>query len=157
MAGFRTEKDTMGEIQVPADRLWGAQTQRSIQNFKIGGDRFPRTRLLAPEGLVLGVRMESIRSRFEGLLKEHTLGLDPGDVVVLFTDGISEAMNDMRDLYGEDRLCLCVEEHADLDLQPLGRLHLLGRLLGADLGPGRHRQRQGEGPRRPDPGEGRFP
>jgi sigma-B regulation protein RsbU (phosphoserine phosphatase) len=80
-----------------------------------GGDRFPRTRLLAPEGLVLGVRMESIRSRFEGLLKEHTLTLAPGDVVVMFTDGISEAMNDMRDLYGEDRLCLCVEDHAELE------------------------------------------
>lgn len=79
------------------------------------GDAFPRTRLLAPEGLVLGVRMESVRQRFEGILKEHTLTLSPGDVVVLFTDGISEAMNDLRDLYGEDRLCLCVEEHAALE------------------------------------------
>lgn len=33
---FRIEKDTMGEVQVPSDRLWGAQTQRSINNFKIG-------------------------------------------------------------------------------------------------------------------------
>lgn len=32
---FRTEKDTMGQVQVPADRYWGAQTQRSIENFKI--------------------------------------------------------------------------------------------------------------------------
>ena len=79
------------------------------------GDVFPRTRLVAPDGLVLGVRMESIRSRFEGLLKEHTLTLAPGDVIVLFTDGISEAMNEVRDLYGEDRLCLCVEDHADLE------------------------------------------
>lgn len=39
---FRIEKDTMGELQVPSDRYWGAQTQRSLQNFKIGGDRFPR-------------------------------------------------------------------------------------------------------------------
>ncbi len=38
---FRIEKDTMGEIQVPADKLWGAQTQRSLQNFKIGGERMP--------------------------------------------------------------------------------------------------------------------
>ena len=38
---YRIEKDTMGEIQVPADRLWGAQTQRSLQNFKIGGERMP--------------------------------------------------------------------------------------------------------------------
>lgn len=44
---FRTEKDTMGELQVPADRYWGAQTQRSLQNFKIGGDRFPREMIKA--------------------------------------------------------------------------------------------------------------
>lgn len=37
---FRVEHDTMGEVQVPATALWGAQTQRSLQNFKIGGDRF---------------------------------------------------------------------------------------------------------------------
>ncbi|NQZ00191.1 MAG: class II fumarate hydratase [Bdellovibrionales bacterium] len=43
----RIEKDSMGEIAVPADRLWGAQTQRSIQNFKIGGDRFPREMIRA--------------------------------------------------------------------------------------------------------------
>ncbi|MBX3207525.1 MAG: class II fumarate hydratase [Labilithrix sp.] len=38
--GTRIEKDTMGEIEVPADRYWGAQTQRSLQNFRIGGHRF---------------------------------------------------------------------------------------------------------------------
>jgi len=38
---FRIERDTMGEIQVPADKLWGAQTQRSLQNFKIGGEKMP--------------------------------------------------------------------------------------------------------------------
>ncbi len=79
------------------------------------GEAFPRTLLIAPEGLVLGVRMESVRARFEGLLKEQTITLGPGDVVVMFTDGISEAMNGVRDLYGEDRLCLCVEDHADLE------------------------------------------
>ncbi len=35
---FRTEKDTMGQVQVPADKYWGAQTQRSLQNFDIGGE-----------------------------------------------------------------------------------------------------------------------
>ncbi len=35
---FRTEKDTMGKVQVPADAYWGAQTQRSIENFKIARD-----------------------------------------------------------------------------------------------------------------------
>ena len=38
---YRIETDTMGEVKVPADRLWGAQTQRSLENFKIGGDRMP--------------------------------------------------------------------------------------------------------------------
>jgi fumarate hydratase, class II len=36
----RTETDTMGRIEVPADRYWGAQTQRSLENFRIGGQRF---------------------------------------------------------------------------------------------------------------------
>ena len=31
---YRIEKDTMGEVQVPADALWGAQTQRALENFK---------------------------------------------------------------------------------------------------------------------------
>jgi len=37
----RVETDSMGQIEVPADKLWGAQTQRSLQNFKIGGQRMP--------------------------------------------------------------------------------------------------------------------
>jgi len=37
----RTERDTLGEVEVPADRLWGAQTQRSLQNFRISGERMP--------------------------------------------------------------------------------------------------------------------
>jgi len=38
---FRIEKDTMGEVQVPADKYWGAQTQRSKDNFKIGNGTMP--------------------------------------------------------------------------------------------------------------------
>ncbi|MFS0786349.1 class II fumarate hydratase [Shouchella sp. 1P09AA] len=37
----RTERDTIGEIQVPADKYWGAQTQRSLENFKIGTEKIP--------------------------------------------------------------------------------------------------------------------
>ncbi|WP_374367588.1 class II fumarate hydratase [Dongia sp.] len=37
----RTETDSMGPIAVPADKLWGAQTQRSLQNFRIGGQKMP--------------------------------------------------------------------------------------------------------------------
>jgi fumarate hydratase class II len=38
--GVRVESDSMGNVEVPSDRYWGAQTQRSLQNFKIGGHRF---------------------------------------------------------------------------------------------------------------------
>ena len=41
MTRTRTETDTMGAVEVPAERYWGAQTQRSLENFKIGGPRMP--------------------------------------------------------------------------------------------------------------------
>lgn len=44
---FRIEKDTMGDVKVPAEAMWGAQTQRSTENFRIGGDRFPREMIKA--------------------------------------------------------------------------------------------------------------
>jgi fumarate hydratase class II len=43
----RIERDSFGPLEVPADRLWGAQTQRSLQNFKISGERMPRALLHA--------------------------------------------------------------------------------------------------------------
>ncbi len=42
MSEFRTETDSLGEVRVPADKLWGAQTQRSIEYFSIGDDLMPR-------------------------------------------------------------------------------------------------------------------
>ena len=65
MEQFRIEKDTMGDVKVPADKFWGAQTQRSTENFKIGGDRFPREMIKA-----LGILKKSaaITNRDLGLL-----------------------------------------------------------------------------------------
>ena len=51
----RIETDSMGKIEVPTDRYWGAQTQRSLQNFKIGGERFPREMIWA-----LGIVKQSV-------------------------------------------------------------------------------------------------
>lgn len=48
---YRTEHDSMGELQVPADALWGAQTQRAVENFPISGLPMPR-RFIAALGLV---------------------------------------------------------------------------------------------------------
>lgn len=47
MTEFRIEKDTMGEVQVPANAYFGAQTQRSRDNFKIGGETLPRPLIVA--------------------------------------------------------------------------------------------------------------
>ena len=44
---FRIERDSMGELQVPADALWGAQTQRAVQNFPISGIPLPRAFIAA--------------------------------------------------------------------------------------------------------------
>ena len=48
---FRTEHDSMGELQVPKDALWGAQTQRAVINFPISGIAMPR-QFIAALGLV---------------------------------------------------------------------------------------------------------
>ena len=42
----RREKDSFGYIEVPEDKLWGAQTQRSLQNFKIGTEKMPKGNFL---------------------------------------------------------------------------------------------------------------
>jgi fumarate hydratase class II len=47
MTEFRTESDSLGEVQVPADKLWGAQTQRSLEHFSIGHDLMPREMITA--------------------------------------------------------------------------------------------------------------
>ncbi|HEY3909349.1 MAG TPA: class II fumarate hydratase [Stellaceae bacterium] len=47
MTDFRTESDSLGKVEVPADRLWGAQTQRSLEHFSIGHDLIPREMIQA--------------------------------------------------------------------------------------------------------------
>ena len=60
--------------------------------------------VLAPEGMVVGLRLPGASERFEELLEEHTRPIGPGDVIVLYTDGITEAMNAQGDLYGDAAL-----------------------------------------------------
>ena len=47
MSDFRTEADGLGQVEVPANMLWGAQTQRSLQHFSIGRDLMPREMIAA--------------------------------------------------------------------------------------------------------------
>ena len=69
--------------------------------------------LLIPDGMVLGLNLDK-GEMFERLLEEQTLPINEDDIFVLFTDGISEAMNASDDCFGEARLGRIVEEHAHL-------------------------------------------
>ena len=76
--------------------------------------------VLAPDGMVLGLRIDD-GELFERLLEEQTLPLGHGDLLLFFTDGISEAMNAEADCFGESRLARLVEEHGDLPLERAAR------------------------------------
>jgi sigma-B regulation protein RsbU (phosphoserine phosphatase) len=82
------------------------------------GRSVPRVQILAPDGLVLGLKIDN-GEMFERLLEEQTIPLNTGDLYVFFTDGITEAMNERDDCFGETRLGQLVEDHADL---PSGEL-----------------------------------
>ncbi len=69
--GTRIETDTMGEVHVPAERLWGAQTQRSLENFKIGSDRMPLPLIYA---LALVKRASAQVNLDLGKFKDPTVG-----------------------------------------------------------------------------------
>jgi len=77
-----------------------------------------QAQILAPDGLVLGLKIDR-GELFERLLEEDTIQLGGGDVYVFFTDGISEAMNDRDDCFGEQRLGGLIEAHADLPADEL--------------------------------------
>jgi serine phosphatase RsbU (regulator of sigma subunit) len=69
--------------------------------------RTGKTRLLAPPGLGLGLDRGD---RFEEILQEEVVPLEKGDVFLLFTDGLSEAMNAEAELFGEGRLARVLKE-----------------------------------------------
>ncbi len=70
----RIETDSMGEIEVPSSRYWGAQTQRSLHHFSIGGDHFPRAMIRA-----LGILKKA------AALTNGDLAMLTGDKVALIT------------------------------------------------------------------------
>ena len=78
--------------------------------------------VLIPDGLVAG--LDGFEAKFDTLLEERCLPIGGGDLAVLFTDGITEAMNEESDLFGETRLSRLLEEHANLSSEDL-RQHVL--------------------------------
>jgi fumarate hydratase class II len=57
MTNYRTEKDSLGDVRVPADALYGAQTQRAVENFPVSGIRFPRV-FIRSLGLIKAITAE---------------------------------------------------------------------------------------------------
>jgi len=83
---YRIETDSMGEIKVPTDKYYGAQTARSLMNFKIGGDRFPRELIRA-----LGILKKA------AALTNKELGILPAektDLIVKAADEVIEGKLD---------------------------------------------------------------
>ena len=70
--------------------------------------------MLRPDGLVLGLQLEGIEKKFADLLEERSLPVASGDLLVLFTDGITEAKNERGDCFAKPRLSRLIEEHGHL-------------------------------------------
>jgi sigma-B regulation protein RsbU (phosphoserine phosphatase) len=85
-----------------------------------------KSRVLAPDGLVVGLKIDE-GQLFESLLQETTLPLSDGDLLVFFTDGISETMNERFDCFGEQRLASVIEQYAHLPFDQL-RSYILAEL-----------------------------
>ncbi|MEP6824568.1 MAG: class II fumarate hydratase [Ramlibacter sp.] len=82
----RTERDTFGPIEVPAERLWGAQTQRSLQNFDISGERQPRELIRA-----------LVQVKRSCAVVNHLLGLLDGDKAAAIIAAADEVLAGQHD------------------------------------------------------------
>ena len=100
---YRIEHDTMGEVKVPADRYWGAQTQRSFENFKIGRQQMPEEiihafgilkRAAAEANLALGVLDEERAGAIIQAAEEVACGqLDEHFPLVIYQTGSGTQSN----------------------------------------------------------------
>ncbi|HUQ87157.1 MAG TPA: SpoIIE family protein phosphatase [Vicinamibacterales bacterium] len=99
-----------------------------------GGMR--KARMLVPDGLVVGLQIDD-GTMFDSILREQTIAIEPGDLIVWFTDGISETMNEAFDCFGEDRLAQVVEQYAHLPFDQL-RSYILAELRAFAGGADQH-------------------
>jgi serine phosphatase RsbU (regulator of sigma subunit) len=97
---------------------WARAGHTPLIHRSASGVAPPRVEVLMPDGLVLGLRIDR-GELFARLLQEVTLPIERDDVLLFFTDGISEAMNADSDLFGEVRLAALVSEHGHLPAEEL--------------------------------------
>ncbi len=125
--GYRTEHDSMGELQVPEDALWGAQTQRAVDNFPISGLTMPR-QFISALGLV----------KWAAAGANAELGLLPSDVAIAIQKASLEVVEGAHD------------EHFPIDVFQTGSgtssnmnaneviAHLASEALGKEVHPNDH-------------------
>jgi sigma-B regulation protein RsbU (phosphoserine phosphatase) len=106
---------TYGVIDLTASIMTFSRAGHTPMIYLPGGDGDRDVQVLAPSGLVVGLRIPGAMEKFAELLEEDRIALNKGDVFVLYTDGITEAMNAESDLFGENRLSRLVAEHGHLD------------------------------------------
>ena len=85
-----------------------------------------KCRMVTPDGMVVGLQIDD-GQLFESLLQETTVSLADDDLLVFFTDGISETMNEQFDCFGEQRLGSVIEQYAHLPFDQL-RSYILAEL-----------------------------
>jgi sigma-B regulation protein RsbU (phosphoserine phosphatase) len=73
------------------------------------------TDVMVPNGMVLGLRLPGVGERFESLLEEHVRPIAPGDAIVFYTDGITEAMDVTGELFTDAELSRVITAHHTLD------------------------------------------
>jgi sigma-B regulation protein RsbU (phosphoserine phosphatase) len=106
---------TYGVIDLSASVMTFSRAGHTPMIYLPAGDGDRGVQVLAPSGLVVGLRIPGAMEKFAELLEEDRIALSKDDVLVLYTDGITEAMNAESDLFGENRLSRLVAEHGHLD------------------------------------------
>ncbi|MBT2574759.1 class II fumarate hydratase [Bacillus sp. ISL-51] len=126
---YRIEKDTMGEIKVPADKFWGAQTQRSKENFKIGFEKMPqrvvkafailkRSTAIANErlGNLDSEKAQAIAAVCDDVLKGK---YDDNFPLVVWQTGSGTQSNmNMNEVVANRATALLKEKNSDLTIHP---------------------------------------
>ncbi|MCB7155033.1 class II fumarate hydratase [Bacillus stercoris] len=126
---YRIERDTMGEVKVPADKFWGAQTQRSKENFKIGSEKMPmrvvkafailkRSTALANKrlGNLDAEKAEAIAAVCDEVLKGK---YDDNFPLVVWQTGSGTQSNmNMNEVVANRATALLKEKNSDLTIHP---------------------------------------
>ena len=126
---YRIERDSMGEVKVPADKLWGAQTQRSFENFQIGTEKIPaelvtvfaylkKTAALVNKelGAVDGDRADAIASACDDVLAGKLDGNFP--LAVWMTGSGTQFNMNMNEVIAHRAMQLLQEQGEDVNVHP---------------------------------------